>query len=346
ELEDRGLQPLHARVQIVDLDPGQASGAIDGHEFGVVVDFLAAQTHATGHPQRHHAGGRIVGRAVEYLELHRLHQVRNVDQLHVDAQIGLVRAEASHGFGEGHAREGAQVHVQMLLEHLADHLLGDLHDLLFVHERGFNIDLGELGLTVGTQVLIAEALGYLVVAVHAGHHQDLLEQLRRLRQREELTLMGSARYQVVTGTFRRGAGQDRRLDVEEAVIIQIVADGVTDLGAEAQAIRHLRSTQIDVAVTQADILTDLRVLIQQERGGLGGIENDQLLAQDLDATGAHVGIGGALGTQAHQPGDLQDELAADGLGQGKALLRIGVEHDLGYALAVAHVEEDHPATVT
>jgi nitrate reductase NapAB chaperone NapD len=49
-----------------------------------------------------------------------------------------------------------------------------------------HVDLGELGLAVGAQVLVAEALGDLVVAVEARHHQQLLEELRRLRQREEL----------------------------------------------------------------------------------------------------------------------------------------------------------------
>ncbi len=48
------------------------------------------------------------------------------------------------------------------------------------------VNLGELGLAVGAQVLVAEALDDLVVAVVAGHHQQLLEELRRLRQGEEL----------------------------------------------------------------------------------------------------------------------------------------------------------------
>ena len=42
------------------------------------------------------------------------------------------------------------------------------------------------GLAVGAQVLVAETARDLVVAVHAGHHQQLLEQLRRLRQGVEL----------------------------------------------------------------------------------------------------------------------------------------------------------------
>ena len=49
-------------------------------------------------------------------------------------------------------------------------------------EGHLDVDLGELGLAVGPQVLVAEAAGELVVALEAGDHQQLLEQLRRLRQ--------------------------------------------------------------------------------------------------------------------------------------------------------------------
>ena len=66
----------------------------------------------------------------------------------------------------------------MLLEQIADFLLGQ--------ERGLAVDLREFGLTVGAQIFVAEALDDLVVAIEARHHQQLLEELRRLRQREEL----------------------------------------------------------------------------------------------------------------------------------------------------------------
>ena len=59
-------------------------------------------------------------------------------------------------------------------------------------ERGLDIDLRELGLAVGAQVFVAEALGDLVVAVEARHHQQLLEQLGRLRQREEHAVVHAA----------------------------------------------------------------------------------------------------------------------------------------------------------
>jgi hypothetical protein len=48
------------------------------------------------------------------------------------------------------------------------------------------VELGELGLAVGTQVLVAHAARDLEVAVVPRDHQELLEDLRRLRQRIEV----------------------------------------------------------------------------------------------------------------------------------------------------------------
>src|SRR5690606_36513217 len=88
------------------------------------------------------------------------------------------------------------------------------------------------------------------------------------------------------------------------------------------------------------------MFIEQKGWSLGGIEDDQLLAQHFDPTSAHIGVAGTFRSQSHKAGNLQDELAAHALGQGEALFRIGGEHNLGYAITVTQSEEDHPAMVT
>jgi hypothetical protein len=61
-------------------------------------------------------------------------------------------------------------------------------------ERHLDVELGELGLAVGARILVAEAARDLHVAADAADHQDLLEDLRRLRQRvERAGARGSAR---------------------------------------------------------------------------------------------------------------------------------------------------------
>ena len=52
----------------------------------------------------------------------------------------------------------------------------------WLDEGGLDVDLGELRLAVGAQVLVAEAAGDLEVFLEAGDHQELLVLLRRLRQ--------------------------------------------------------------------------------------------------------------------------------------------------------------------
>src|SRR5690242_21379003 len=56
---------------------------------------------------------------------------------------------------------------------------------------------------------VAEAARDLVVAVEARHHQDLLEQLRALRQRVELAFVHARRDQEIARALGRGLGQDR-----------------------------------------------------------------------------------------------------------------------------------------
>ena len=109
-------------------------------------------------------------------------------------------------------------------EDLAHQRLDDAEDRLRPRERHLDVDLRELGLPIGAQVLVAEALADLHVAVHARDHQDLLEELRRLRQREELARVHAARHEVVARAFRRRLRQDRRLDLEEPVRVEVAAE--------------------------------------------------------------------------------------------------------------------------
>ena len=84
-----------------------------------------------------------------------------------------------------------------------------------VDERHFQVQLRELRLAVGPQVFVAETAGHLDVAVVAGDHQNLLVELRRLRQGVERALLHAAGHEVVAGALRRAAAEHRRLDVDE-----------------------------------------------------------------------------------------------------------------------------------
>ncbi len=245
----------------------------------------------------------------------------------------------------GHAREGiGQRDVQHLGEQLADHAFHERHDAFLVQEGGLDVDLGELGLAVGAQILVAEAAHDLVVAIDAAHHQQLLEELRRLRQRKELTRMGTAGHQVIARTFRRGAGQHGCFHVHETVAIQVVAQKAGDARAQLEMLQHGGAAQVDVAITQAHVLADL-VLVELERRSLGGIEDVQRRRHYLDGARRQTRVFGASRPAPYPAANAQHVFTAHRFGGRKHLGIVRMADDLGQAFPIAQVDEDHPAMI-
>ena len=144
--------------------------------------------------------------------------VRHLDRV---AEVGLVGAVFAHRVGIGDQRElrRHRLAAAEFLEHAAQHRLDRLEHVLLLDEAHLDVELVELaGRAVGAGVLVAEARRDLEVAVEAGDHDQLLELLRRLRQRVELARVQARRHQEVARALRRGRGQDRRLELEEAAL--------------------------------------------------------------------------------------------------------------------------------
>ena len=115
------------------------------------------------------------------------------------------------------------------LEDAAQHRLHRVEHVVLGDEAHFDVELVEFaGRTVGAGVLVAEAGGDLEIAVEARHHDQLLELLRRLRQRIELAGMDAARHQEVARALGRGRREDRRLELEEALVLHAAAQRVDD----------------------------------------------------------------------------------------------------------------------
>ena len=163
--------------------------------------------------------------------------------------------------------------------------------------------------------------GDLVVAVEARHHQHLLEQLRRLRQREE-----------VAGVHARGQGSRARLracswsasgfDVDEAQLVR-------------NALRSTRGSGISCAASAggagpargaSGVVSD-RFVIELERRRDDAFRISTSL-QALRSRRGQFGVGRAGRTLAHQAGDADAEFVAQALGGGEAALS-GSEHDPG-----------------
>src|SRR5262249_32142211 len=130
-------------------------------------------------------------------------------------QVRLVNAVLADGLVIGDARKGR---LQVLPGRLERGFEKAFHDFKYAIGLGkghLQIDLRELRLAVGTEIFVAEAAHDLEILVEAGDHQDLLEQLRRLRQRVKLAGINSAGDQVVASAFRSGARHERRFDLKE-----------------------------------------------------------------------------------------------------------------------------------
>ncbi len=328
---------------LAELDVGQALAAVLGRVGGILIDLLARQQRAARNAQRGHAAFGLVGGGREHGKSAVLDQLGHIDQFQVDAQVRLVRTVAAHRLGPAYAREWrGQLHVDHFGEDRADHLLDEILHVTLAHEGKLHVQLGEFQLAVCAQGFVAEAARDLVVAVEAGHHQDLLEQLRALRQCVELTRMHARRHQEVARAFRRGLGQDRGLDVLEAARVQIPAQRLHQPDPGALHALHLRAAQIQIAVLQARFLA--RVLVRMERQRRGLVEHGDRAGDHLDLAGPEPVVDRMAG--ADHALDLQHVLIAQRGGDGEDLRVVQLHRHLHDALVVAQVDEADPALVT
>ena len=343
ELEDGAGDGAVAAVG----DPGHALGAeLDGH-LADLVDLRAGHVAcALGVDGLDHAAAGQ--RGGEDLEVAVGDDLAQVDELHAKAAVRAVDAVAVHSICILDAVEReAHVGDAGLCQDLGHDVFHHLHDVVFGDVGHLDVDLGELGLAVCAQVLVAEAAGDLVVALHAAHHQQLLEELRGLGQRVE-GAGGQARgHDEVACALGGGLAQDGGLDLGEAALVQGGAQGPGDGVAQAQGTGDLGAADVQVAPLHAGELIGLDAVFQGEGRGEGLVEDGAAGDDDLDLAGGQVGVGGVVWAQAHVAGDPDGPLGAHLLAQGEHICGVvRVEDALGDAGAVPQVHEDEAAVVT
>src|SRR5208282_4833192 len=109
-------------------------------------------------------------------------------------------------------------------EELLHQPLDEIEKRVPLWERHLDIDLRKLRLAVGAEIFVAKTPDNLEVAVKAPDHQNLLEELRRLRQGVKLAVMQAAGDQVIARAFRRRARHERRLDLAESMLGEVPAN--------------------------------------------------------------------------------------------------------------------------
>jgi hypothetical protein len=116
------------------------------------------------------------------------------------------------------------------------------------------------------------------------------------------------------------------------------------LAAQAQGRSGAAAAQVQVAVLEPDLLTDLAVAVDRERQRRRLRQHGERGDGDLDGAGGQLGVVVAVRAQHDLAGDLHAELGAQAVGPlGHLAL---AEHDLGRSGGVAEVDEDHAAVIT
>ena len=338
ELADRALDRAVGVEPHIHQTLGADLGAL--HPVGEVVELLVGPL--VGHPLGADAGDELG--PVEDAKTPALAEVVKLFEGHVEAQVRLVGAIQAHGIVVGHAGEVGQGDAVELLIQVFGQPFEGVEDILAGHEGHLAVDLGELRLAVGPQVLVAEALDDLEVAVHAGHHEDLLEGLGRLGQGVELTRVHAAGHYEVARPFRGALDEAGRLDLHELLLVEVFAGLDGDLGPEAEVALQGLPADVQVAVLEAKVVAPVGIRLDGKGRGLGAVQHLQGSHLDLDVAGGAVGV--LVAPLLHGAGHLDDELAPQLAGMlTEGGVGVHVEHQLGDAIAIAQVDEGEATQV-
>ena len=139
--------------------------------------------------------------------------------------------------------------------------------------------------------------------------------------------------------------QDRRLELPEATVLEEAADDLGEPEADMDVAAHLIAAQVEVAVAQAQRLVDALV-VELERQHRRGRQYLEPLDVHLDPARVQARVDRLRGTGADHALGLDDELGAQGVGDGVGgRLLVGIEDELDEAGLVAQVDEDEAAVV-
>src|SRR5450759_1951759 len=161
---------LILREELIDRAAGEPGHTLSPRTLGdgdQLVQVAARHVPTARNPQpANHAAG--VERTAEDLRLRVSQHMAEVGDLEVVAKVRLVAAKPQERLLDVEARKWSrQLDSEHVAPQFAKERLDQSEDVFLVAEGHLEVQLGELGLSIGSQVLIAEAAGDLVVALNA-----------------------------------------------------------------------------------------------------------------------------------------------------------------------------------
>ena len=283
--EPRGLGLVeelgHAAAQravLLDQHVGQPRSAALLGPLLPGVELLAGLRGAAGHDD----GTDVV--LLEDAETGALEELRALDQLVTEAGVGLVGAVPRHRVGVGQPRHRRRhVHPDEAPQSHRD-LLAEREDVVLLDEAHLDVQLGELGLPVGPEVLVPVTARDLVVPLHPRHHEQLLEQLRALGQRIPGPRRQPGRDDEVARALGRRARHRRGLDLDEVVRVQDRPRGGVHARPQPDRRPGRGTAQVEVPVLEARLLADVDALVDLERQRRARVQDVDGRRDDLDLT--------------------------------------------------------------
>ena len=255
---DSSTPPSRTRIHTRPCAPN------DFAALGQRVELRTGHVSLTGNADRLDRVGAGEGAEVGVAE-----DVGQLGQLHPEAHVGLVGAVTLHRLVPGHPRDRRRSLARTRGFRGGQHCDRDrVEHVGLVGEGHLDVELHELELPVGAQVFVAQAARDLEVAVEATDHQQLLEQLRALRQRIERAGPQARRHDEVARAFRRRRDQHRGLDLDEVLRRHRLAHRAVHARTQAQVALHRRAPEVEIAVPQAEHLVDVDAVVERERDGL------------------------------------------------------------------------------
>ena len=259
----------------------------------------------------------------------------------VDTEIRFIGSVFFHGIFVGDAAEGrfgSGLVGAEFLKYRRENVFQNGEDIFLAGESHLHIQLIELARrTVCTGILITEAGGDLEIAVETGGHEQLFELLGSLRKCIKFARVVSGGNEIVSRTFRRGAGQDRSRDLQETMLHHAAAKLGNHVAAQNDLGFHSRITKIQVAVFQTGIFISFLGTVDLKRKLIVDTfaEDLDLLGNNLDLTGGKVCV--FAGTLTDSTGNGDGRFGVD-LGD---LLHhfLRLDHDLSGSVEVAKDQE-------